>query len=48
MVNSQIERLTGLLATDFATKAPAPVVEKERLKLKEFLETREKLLAQIG
>ncbi len=48
VVNSQIERLSALLSSDFAAKAPAPVVEKEKLKLNEYLETREKLLAQIG
>ncbi|MEN6529144.1 MAG: valine--tRNA ligase [Anaerolineaceae bacterium] len=48
VVNSHIERLSALLSSDFATKAPASVVEKEKLKLNEYLETREKLLAQIG
>jgi len=47
-INSQIERLEKLLASDFANKAPAPVVDKERVKLKEYLETREKLKAQLG
>jgi valyl-tRNA synthetase len=47
-INSQIERLENLLASDFANKAPSLVVEKERVKLKEFLETREKLKAQLG
>ena len=32
-LDKQIERLTGLLASPFAQKAPAAVVEKEREKL---------------
>ncbi|HPS41818.1 MAG TPA: valine--tRNA ligase [Anaerolineaceae bacterium] len=46
-VNSQIERLEKLLGSDFAVRAPAAVVEKERTKLKDYLETREKLRAQV-
>jgi len=46
-VNSQIERLEKLLASDFAAKAPPAVVEKERAKLKDYLESREKLAAQL-
>ena len=48
VINSQIERLEQLLGSDFANKAPEAVVEKERMKLKEYLETREKLNAQLG
>jgi len=48
LLNSQVDRLEKLLASDFATKAPAAVVEKERSRLKEFLETREKIKAQLG
>ncbi|MEL7590544.1 MAG: valine--tRNA ligase [Anaerolineaceae bacterium] len=47
-INSQIERLESLLTSDFASKAPTQVVEKERVKLKEYHETREKLKAQLG
>jgi len=48
LLNSQVDRLEKLLASDFATKAPAAVVDKERSRLKEFLETREKIKAQLG
>jgi valyl-tRNA synthetase len=44
---SQIDRLEKLLASDFASKAPAPVVQKEREKLAAFKETAEKLKAQM-
>ena len=43
----QISRLENLLASDFAKKAPAAVVQKERDKLKDYLETREKLRGQL-
>jgi len=42
-LQSQINRLEGLLASDFANKAPAPVVEKERAKLAEYKESLLKL-----
>jgi valyl-tRNA synthetase len=45
---SHIERLEKLLASDFAGKAPAPVVAREREKLAAFRETAEKLKAQLG
>ncbi len=45
---SQIERLEKLLAGDFANKAPAPVVEKERDKLSAFKETARKINSQLG
>ena len=45
-VTSQIERLEKLLSSDFGAKAPPQVVEKEKVKLKEFKETREKLESQ--
>jgi len=48
VVQSQIERLEKLLSSDFANKAPAPVVEKERAKLAEFKESYEKLKTQLG
>ncbi len=44
---SQIERLERLLGSDFAKKAPAPVVAKEREKLSAYKETAEKLKAQL-
>jgi valyl-tRNA synthetase len=43
----QISRLEKLLGSDFATKAPAPVVEKERERLAAFQETAGKLKAQL-
>lgn len=46
-MTSQIERLEKLLSSDFASKAPSAVVEKERQKLAGFKETAEKLKAQI-
>ncbi len=44
---SQIDRLDKLLAGDFAKKAPAPVVTKEREKLAGYRETAEKLKEQL-
>jgi len=46
-VQSQIERLEKLLGGDFADKAPAAVVDKEREKLAGFKETAKKLKAQL-
>ena len=43
----QIARLEKLLASDFANKAPAAVVQKEREKLAVYQETSEKLKAQL-
>jgi valyl-tRNA synthetase len=45
---SQIERLEKLLSSDFANKAPASVVGKEREKLAAFKETAEKLKVQLN
>jgi valyl-tRNA synthetase len=45
---SHIARLEKLLASDFANKAPAPVVAKEREKLAGFKETAEKLKGQLA
>ena len=45
---SQIERLEKLLSSEFANKAPAPVVQKEREKLDGYRETAGKLKAQLG
>jgi len=44
---AQIERLEKLLASDFANKAPGPVVGKEREKLAGYKETAEKIKAQL-
>ncbi len=44
---SQIERLEKLLAGDFASKAPAALVQKERDKLTAYKETAEKIKAQL-
>ncbi|MCJ7434992.1 MAG: valine--tRNA ligase, partial [Anaerolineales bacterium] len=44
---SHIERLEKLLASDFANKAPAPVVGKEREKLKGYKDTAKKIKAQL-
>ncbi len=44
---SQIERLEKLLLSDFANKAPASVVGKEREKLAGYKETAEKIKAQL-
>jgi valyl-tRNA synthetase len=46
-VNAQIERITKLLGGDFANKAPASVVQKEREKLADFQARAEKLREQI-
>ena len=45
---SHIARLEKLLTSDFANKAPAAVVQKEREKLAGFKETAEKLKGQLG
>jgi valyl-tRNA synthetase len=44
---SQIARLKGLLGSDFASKAPAALVDKERAKLAAFEETAAKIKAQL-
>ena len=45
---SQIQRLETLLAGDFAARAPAALVEKERAKLSTYRETADKLRKQLG
>jgi len=45
---AHIARLEKLLASDFANKAPKPVVEKEREKLAGYRETAQKIKAQLG
>jgi valyl-tRNA synthetase len=47
-VQVQIGRLEKLLGSDFASKAPPQVVEKERNKLEEFHQTADKLKAQLS
>ncbi len=44
---SHIERLEKLLSSDFANKAPAPVVAKEREKLAGYKDTAAKIQAQL-
>ncbi|HEY2981828.1 MAG TPA: valine--tRNA ligase [Anaerolineales bacterium] len=44
---AQIERLEKLLGSDFANKAPAAVIEKERARLKAFKDTAGKITAQL-
>jgi valyl-tRNA synthetase len=43
---AQIERLRVLLAGEFANRAPAPVVDKERAKLAELEQARNRLVSQ--
>ena len=45
---AQIARLEKLLGSDFANKAPAAVVAKEREKLATYKETAEKIKSQLG
>jgi valyl-tRNA synthetase len=45
---SQIARLEKLLSSDFAQKAPAPVVQKERDKLAAYRDAAEKIAAQLS
>lgn len=46
-IRAQIDRLETFLGSDFASKAPARVVEKERQRLEEFQQTAAKLKAQL-
>jgi len=46
-VEAQIARLEKLLQSDFAAKAPAAVVQKERERLAAYQQTAEKLRAQL-
>jgi valyl-tRNA synthetase len=45
--DAQITRVESLLASDFGTKAPAAVIEKERARLAALKETRAKLSDQL-
>lgn len=47
-IETQVSRLEKLLESDFANKAPAAVVNKEREKLAGFIETSRKIKAQLG
>jgi valyl-tRNA synthetase len=47
-LDKQIAKLEGLLASDFANKAPAAVVEKERARLASIKESRAKLAERLG
>jgi valyl-tRNA synthetase len=47
-VEIHIERLQNLLAGAFSERAPKPVVEKEREKLRLYMETRIKLMDQLS
>jgi valyl-tRNA synthetase len=44
---SHIARLEKLLASDFANKAPAALVQKERDKLDGYKDTAQKIKAQL-
>ena len=44
---SHIERLERLLSGDFANKAPAALVQKEREKLANYKDTADKISAQL-
>ncbi len=45
---AHITRLTNLLSSDFANKAPRAVVDKEREKLAAYQETAQKIKSQLG
>ena len=45
---SQIERLEKLLGSDFSKKAPAQVVENEKVKLETYRQSADKLKKQLG
>jgi len=45
---SHINRLEKLLSSDFANKAPKPVVNKEREKLAAYKDTAEKIIGQLS
>lgn len=47
VVKSHIQRLESLLGSDFANKAPAAVVDRERAKLAEYKESYDKLKSQL-
>ena len=47
LTNSQVKRLEELLASDFSTKAPPQVVEKERSKLDTYKQTAHTIKTQL-
>ena len=48
VVESEIKRSQGMLSNPgFVNKAPKPLIEKEETKLKDYLDKKEKLEAQI-
>jgi valyl-tRNA synthetase len=47
-IDAQIEKSRGLLGSDFAQKAPAAVVEKERAKLAALEESQAKVAERLG
>jgi valyl-tRNA synthetase len=47
VAESHIARLEKLLVSDFANKAPAALVQKERDKLAAYKDTAEKIKAQL-
>jgi valyl-tRNA synthetase len=47
LTNSLVKRLEGLLASDFSTKAPPQVVEKERSKLDTYKQTAHTIKTQL-
>ena len=47
-IESQIVRLEKLLSSDFAKKAPEGVIQKERERLKDYLEMADKLRSQLA
>ena len=47
-LNEQIERLNGLLAGEFSTKAPAAVVEREREKLDRYEASRREVQERLA
>jgi valyl-tRNA synthetase len=47
-VEGQIARLEALLASEFSQKAPEAVVEKEKSRLQEYLDSQGKLQRQLA
>jgi valyl-tRNA synthetase len=47
-LDRQIQRSEGLLGSDFANKAPAAVIERERAKLASLAESRQKVAERLG
>jgi valyl-tRNA synthetase len=47
-IEGQIKRLTNLLASDFAKKAPTDIVQKEKQKLNGFVASREEITERLS